>query len=228
MLTFHGGPGLPTSSTPTRLASFPPSAPRSVPATVTSPYHALLLKHLAQRIALSEEEQHYVCSRLSVRTVLPRQYLLQQHEVCRHENYVCQGAFRSFHVDERGVEHTLHFAWDDWWITDLASFLSQEPATRHIVALQKSVVLQLSYEQREELLRELPVFEQFWRLLHERACLAQDQRLLHSIALSGAERYAALLRTYPTIEQRIPQKYIASFLGITPVFLSQIRRNRAQ
>jgi len=195
--------------------------------TADSPFCALLLQHIEQRITLNEEEKQYFCSLLSLRTVLPRQFLLQQHEVCRYESYVCQGAFRSFYVDNQGAEHTLHFAWDDWWIADLTSFLNQVPATRNIVALQKSVVLQLAHGKREELLRELPVFEKFWRILNERACMAQDQRLLQGISLSGAERYEALLRTYPTIEQRIAQKHIASFLGITPVFLSQIRRGKA-
>lgn len=192
-----------------------------------SPFCALLLLHIEQRITLSEEEKQYFCSLLNLRTVLPRQFLLQQGEVCHHESYVCQGAFRSFYIDNQGAEHTLHFAWDDWWIADLTSFLNQAPATRNIVALQKSVVLQLEHSKRAELLREVPIFEKFWRLLNERACMAQDQRLLHGISLSGAERYEALLRTYPTIEQRIAQKHIASFLGITPVFLSQIRRGRA-
>ena len=191
-------------------------------------YFKTILQHFEQRISLDDIEKNYIRSLFSVRKLLPRQYLLAQGEICRFETYVCEGFFRSFHIDDNGNEHTLHFAREDWWISDLSSFLRLEPATRNIVALEQSVVLQIDLQKREELLGKIPKMERFWRILNEHASMAQDHRLLNNISKTGRERYEALLKTYPTIEQRLPQKHIASFLGMTPVFLSQIRRELAR
>lgn len=185
---------------------------------------ARIIRHLQQRISLTTDEQQYFCSLLKVQRLLPRQYLLQEGEVCRYESYVCQGMLRSFYVDDRGNDHTLHFAMEDWWITDLTSFVLQQPASRNIVALEPSFLLQIDRKSLETLFDRIPALERFWRLINERAVMAQDQRILDNIALSGAERYEALLSKYPTLDQRLPQKYIASYLGISPVFLSRIRK----
>jgi CRP-like cAMP-binding protein len=161
---------------------------------------------------------------LKVRTILPRQYLLQQGDICRYESFVCSGFLRSFFIDGQGKEHTLHFAMEDWWISDLRSFVNQEPATRNIIAVESTVVLQIDLQQRNDLISQVPAFERFWRILNEQAVIAADSRILNDISLQGYERYEALTLKYPGIEQRLPQKHIASFLGITPVFLSQIRK----
>lgn len=190
----------------------------------TNDCYQALLQHFEQRIDLNGEEKDHICSQFRLRELLPRQYLLAQGEICRYESYVCTGFLRSFHVDGQGNEHTLHFAQEDWWISDLYSFLRQEPASRNIIAIEKSVVLQIDIQQREALMQRVPKTERFWRILNERASMAQDQRILNNISMSGMERYQALLEKYPHIEQRLPQKHIASFLGITPVFLSQIRK----
>lgn len=188
----------------------------------------MVLQHLAARTQLSTAQQQYFCSLLQVRRILPRQYLLQQGDTCKYESFVCQGFLRSFYIDQAGNDHTLHFAREDWWVSDLASFVSREPATRNIIALEPSVLLQLDYARRNELLREIPAFERFWRILNESYAIAQDSRILENITLSGAERYAAMLEKYPGIEQRLPLKHIASYLGMTPVFLSQIRKNNVK
>lgn len=192
-----------------------------------SPYKALL-QHIERRVSLNEEERSHISSAFSIRELLARQYLLAQGEVCRYESYVCNGFLRSFHVDSQGNEHTLHFAKEDWWISDLNSLIRQIPATRNIIALEKTVVLQIDIAKREELLLHVPKMERFWRILNEHASMAQDERILNNISLSGVERYQALLKKYPHIEQRLPQKHIASFLGMTPVFLSQIRKEIAK
>ncbi|PWV55719.1 Crp/Fnr family transcriptional regulator [Chitinophaga sp. S165] len=189
-----------------------------------TPLHQLILKHVLKRISLSEEEQAHFCSLLSVRKLLPRQYLLQQGEVCKYESYVCSGFLRSFYVDDAGNDHTLHFAMEDWWIADSASFIPQVPSRINIVAQEASVVLQIDRAGLEQLFDDIPAFERFWRVLNQQALISQDQRILNAISMTGAERYEALIAKYPTLEQRLPQKHIASFLGITPVFLSQIRK----
>ncbi|WP_201747891.1 Crp/Fnr family transcriptional regulator [Chitinophaga vietnamensis] len=190
----------------------------------TSDYYNMILDHVSARITLTDDEKQRFCDALTIRHLLPRQYLLQRGDICRHEIFLCKGLLRSFYIDDRGDEHTLHFALEDWWITDLQSFIRQEPATRNIVAMEPVTVLQIDKQAREALLKDIPALERFWRILNENACAAQDERILNNIALTGAERYMQLLKKYPSIDQRMPLKHIASYLGITPVFLSQIRK----
>jgi CRP-like cAMP-binding protein len=187
----------------------------------------MIIDHVLRRIELTAAEQAHFVSLLKVRKLLPRQYLVQQGEVCRHESYVCKGFLRSFYVDQKGNDHTLHFAMEDWWITDSTSFHLQVPATRNIVALEASVLLQIEKDDLEQLYKDIPVFERFWRILEQKGGIAQDQRILNAISMTGAERYEALITKYSTLEQRMPQRHIASYLGITPVFLSQIRKQLA-
>jgi len=182
-----------------------------------------ILTHVARHIALTAGEQELFLSLLREKRLLRRQYLLQAGDVCRYESYVLEGWLRSFYVDDRGEEHTLHFAMRDWWITDLESFLQEMPAEVHIVALTPVTVLQLDKPSLERLYAEIPAFERFFRILHQNAYLAQNRRILNNISMNGEARYLDLLQRYPALVQSVPQKHIASYLGITPVFLSQIR-----
>ncbi|WP_257670837.1 Crp/Fnr family transcriptional regulator [Parapedobacter tibetensis] len=191
-------------------------------------YYDNLVRHIESRISLDSEEKDYICSFFRLRKLLSKQYLLAQGDICRYDHYVCEGFLRSFYVDGNGNEHTLHFALEDWWISDLNSFLKQQPASRNIITLDASVLLQIDLENREKLMENVPKMERFWRILNENSSMAQDQRLLDTISMPGKDRYLALLDRYPHIEQRLPQKHIASFLGITPVFLSQIRKGIAK
>lgn len=189
-----------------------------------TPLHQLIINHVLKRITLSPGEQEHFCSMLTMRKLLPRQYLLQQGEICKYESYVCSGFLRSFYIDDAGNDHTLHFAMEDWWISDSGSFIPQVPSRINIVAQETAVVLQIDRAGLEQLFRDIPAFERFWRILNQQALISQDQRILNAISMTGAQRYEALIAKYPTLEQRLPQKHIASFLGITPVFLSQIRK----
>lgn len=186
--------------------------------------YPVILNHILKRVSLTLEEQEHFCTFLTMRHLLPRQYLLQQGDICKYENFVCQGFLRAFYLDKQGQDHTLHFALEDWWITDSTSFLQQVPSVRNIVALEPSVLLQIEYSQMEQLYIDIPNLEKFWRIMHQNACMAQDERILNTISMTGAERYEALIQKYSTLEQRLPQKHIASYLGVTPVFLSQIRK----
>lgn len=204
---------------------------RSSPAMSTleiEQYESFIIAHVQKRVGLTPEEQRQFTSLLRLRKLLRRQFLVQAGEVCQYESFVVKGCLRSFYQDAKGNEHTLHFAIEDWWISDFGSFLTGTPAKRHIEALEPCILLQIDKSSLEQLYQQVPAFERFFRLLHQNACLAQDQRILDGISLTGAERYEAFLKKYPQLVQRIPQKYLASYLGITPVFLSQIRGRKSK
>ncbi|RYE56323.1 MAG: Crp/Fnr family transcriptional regulator [Sphingobacteriales bacterium] len=186
-----------------------------------------LLRHIDKRVVLSKDEQLLASQYFRIARLPAREYLLKQGSTCGYESFVSIGSLRSFYIDDRGGEHTLHFALEDWWISDFSSFLKQLPASRSIITLEESVLLQIERKKRDELISKLPKMERFWRILNEHSSMAQDDRLLSNISMTGKERYLALLQKYPDIQQRLPQKHIASYLGITPVFLSQIRKEIA-
>lgn len=186
--------------------------------------HAQILKHVTQFITLTADEADIFTGLLKPRRLLRRQFLLQAGDICRYESFVISGCLRSFYTDTEGIEHVLRFAVENWWISDFRSFLNGTPAQVDIEALEPVTVLQLDLPGLERLYREIPAFERFFRILHQNAYLAQDQRILDNISQTALERYQAFIARYPEIAARVPLKYLASYLGMTPVFMSQIRK----
>jgi CRP-like cAMP-binding protein len=184
----------------------------------------MLIDNVSKYVTLSEEDKDQLKNSFTIKSFLRKQFLLQQGDICKHENFVSKGSFRSFYVDKEGNEHTLHFAIEDYWITDLASLLDDTPSAVYIEALEKSEVLQIEKKNLDSLLSGNPIFERFFRILHQRAYIAQNNRILDSIGLEAKERYVKFAKKFPRLVERVPQKYIASYLGMTPVFLSQIQR----
>jgi CRP-like cAMP-binding protein len=186
-----------------------------------------LIDHVLRRVNLSIAEQTHFISLFTLRKVLPKQFLLQQGEICKYEFFVVKGFLRSFFIDQPGTEHTLNFAFEDWWISDTKSFVQSLPSEINIIAHEPTIVMQIEKQALDQLYLDFPIFDRFWRLLNQNFNVAQSERVLNAISLSGAERYHALIAKYPKIESRLAQKHIASYLGITPVFLSIIRRSQS-
>lgn len=188
----------------------------------------LLLQNIARHIQLEPEESRFFTSLLKVRHLKKKEFLLRAGEVCRYETFVLEGCLRNYFLDEKGDEHILQFSVEDWWTSDLYSLLTRTPATQFIDALEDSTVAMLEQDDLERLYRQVPKFERFFRIMLQNAFIAQQQRILQSIGSTGEERYLAFRKKYPTLEQRLPQHQIASFLGITPEFLSKIRGKLAK
>lgn len=188
----------------------------------------LLLQNIARHIQLEPEESRFFISLLKVRHLKKKEFLLRAGEVCRYETFVLEGCLRNYFLDEKGDEHILQFSVEDWWTSDLYSLLTRTPATQFIDALEDSTVAMLEQDDLERLYRQVPKFERFFRIMLQNAFIAQQQRILQSIGSTGEERYLAFRKKYPTLEQRLPQHQIASFLGITPEFLSKIRGKLAK
>ena len=183
-----------------------------------------LLDYIAHHVLLSEEEQSLLCSKLHVRKYLKGQYVLQQGDVCRYENFVISGCLRTFIVDNEGREHIVMFAIEDWWVGDLGSFTTQTPANYNIQCIENSVLLQVSYDDLEFLYKKIPKLERFFRIIIQRAFISSEKRTLNNFKQGARENYLLFRKQYPLIEQRIPQYMIASYLGITKEFLSKIRQ----
>ena len=185
---------------------------------------SLLKKHINKRVLLTEEEFN-ICTKFFISKKLKKhQFLLNEGDVCRYIGFVNSGCLREYKIDNKGVEHILQFAIEDWWVTDLNSFLTGLPANYNIDALQDSEVLLLEKPAREELLKNCPKMERFFRLLIEANHIATQQRIADSLSASAEERYLKFIKTYPKLFEQVPQNQIASYLGITPQSLSRIRK----
>ena len=188
---------------------------------------APLLAHINRHVPLTEADETAVAGWLRPKSVKRKDWLLRAGEVCTQENFILKGCFRMFVTDQNGFDHVMFFCVENWWASDLSSFLTQTPATMSIQALEDSELLQLSKPGFDALNAETPCFEHYFRILFQNAFVAQQRRVVQNLTLLAAQRYEAFQTTWPLLDQRVPQKDIASYLGITPEFLSLIRRKSA-
>lgn len=183
----------------------------------------LLLANIAKHISLNDKEKQLFLSYLSTKKIRKRQYLVQEGEQSKYSAFVLSGCLRSYFIDANGFEHILQFAIEDWWIADMMSITTQKPGNLAIDALEDSEVLLLSRENQLKLFDECPKFERYFRIITENGMVSFQRRVLENISLPAAERYKNFAKRYPVMVQRLPQTQIASYLGITPEFLSKIR-----
>jgi CRP-like cAMP-binding protein len=186
-----------------------------------------ILKSISKHIQLTEEETEYFTSLLTVKKLRKRQYLLQEGDVMRHETFVVKGCLRTYETDAKGQEHVIHFSAEDWWVGDMYSFLTGTPSRFNIDCLEDTELIQFTKEHLEELYVKVPKFERYFRLLVQNAYIAAQNRIMSIMTKPALERYHEFLQKYPTIEQRVPNHQIASFLGITPESLSRLRKQYA-
>lgn len=184
----------------------------------------LLLESLKKHIDLSEKDTDLLLSLVRERRVKKGQFLVHEGAVSRCTNFVTEGSVRTYFVDLNGQEHIVQFAIEGWWISDLNSFVMQSPATFNVQAIEDSVVLELSFENLEVLYEKVPKMERYFRVLTQRAFVAFQQRVVQNISMTAEDRYLAFQEKYPKIELRIPQKLVASYLGISAEFLSKIKK----
>ena len=190
--------------------------------------HALVLKNIAKHITLDKEEIAHFTSLLKQKRLDKKDLVLKEQQTCKDINFVQSGTLRAFYIDKMGKESTIMFAITDWWITDMCCFINQQPAMLNIEAVEDSVVWQLQKTDLDRLYLEVPKFERFFRIIMQNAYIREQLRVIQNLSLSAEERYDNFLAKYPRIAQQVTQKQIASYLGITPEFLSMIRRSKTK
>lgn len=187
-----------------------------------------IIKNISQHIQLDDREVDYFLSLLQPRTIKRKEYLLRPNEVCKYESFITKGCLRTYTIDNTGLEHIVMFAVEEWWTGDFYSFLTQTPGNFIIDALEDTELLQISKDDLEKLYECVPKFERFFRLILQNAFVAQQQRINQNLSFTAEERYLHFIEKYPQLEQRLSQKQVAAYLGITPEFLSMIRRKLAR
>lgn len=183
----------------------------------------LILKNITRHINLSEKQQEVFLSMLEKKKIKKKQYFLQEGEVCKSSAFVLSGCLRSYFSDNNGFEHILQFAIEDWWMADMMSYTTQKPGNLYIDALEETEVLLLSRDNQLQLFDACPSFERYFRIITENGLVSHQRRVLENLSLPAMERYKNFAKRYPAFIQRLPQTQIASYLGITPEFLSKLR-----
>ncbi len=184
----------------------------------------LLRSNISARINITDEEWKAVLSVMKPRSLKKREVLLKAGEVCEYNSFIVKGCLRTFFTDEKGHDHIFQLGFEDWWSSDLMSFVTGEPANYSIDALEETEILQMHRDDYEKLLTEFPRFEKFFRLLMQAAYVAAQKRMVESMSYSAEHRYLELVKKFSFMEMRVAQHHIASYLGITPEALSRIKR----
>ena len=186
--------------------------------------YEVFVKALREKVDFTDEDIAVIQTFLQPKKLRKRQYLLQEGDICKSIVFVEKGALRSYVIDEKGNENIIQFALEGWTISDLYSFLTAEPATYTIDALEDAELVLIGKAAHEELLRTVPRYETYIRLQMTNAYIALQRRISSVISQSIEERYTGFVKLYPNIAQRVPQHMIASYMGLTPETLSRVRK----
>ncbi len=182
-----------------------------------------ILDNISKIVNLTSEEEQIILSKLETKLYKAKTIILREGDVCKYSYFVNSGLLRSFNINDHIVEHVLSFACEGWWIGDMYSLLSQKPGNLFIEVLEDSEVVLLSKENQEVLYQEIPKLERFFRILTENSLVAHQERLIDNLSLSAEERYEKFCKKYPTLIHKVPQKQIASYIGVTPEFFSKMK-----
>lgn len=184
--------------------------------------------YLTAKLTLTEEELDLIRSLSIVKKLRKKQYLLQEGDVWTYNAFVTQGCLRTYSVDERGVEHVLSFAIENWWAGDRESLMSGESSRFNIDAVEDTEVVLIRKTDFELICRQIPVFNDMVNMILQKSFIASQNRIHSSISFTSEEKYLDFIEKYSGFALRIPQSMIASYLGITPETLSRIRNQSSK
>ncbi|MDN5214772.1 Crp/Fnr family transcriptional regulator [Fulvivirgaceae bacterium BMA12] len=184
------------------------------------------IRHYFNRyVPFEEKEVDHFYSHLVSKSFKKHAYLLRPGQVCTSKIFIAKGLTRSFYIDDKGNEKILQFGIENWWISDTESFIKRIPSKQFIQALEDTTILMITREKLEELYVAIPKLERLFRIITEHTLMAIQRKYEFYMKMSSKERYESLIKGIPDITQRVPQYMIASYLEITPEYLSALRKN---
>jgi CRP-like cAMP-binding protein len=184
--------------------------------------------YLDSKISLTEEQHEWIYSKSVVKKLRKRQYLLQEGDIWKNHAFVTMGLVRTYSVDEKGLEHVIAFAMENWWTGDRESLLSGQPSRFNIDAIEDSEIVLIEKHKFETICSEIPAFNDMVNCIIDRSFVASQKRIHDAISTPVEEKYANFIQRYPSFAARVPQNMIASYLGITRETLSRIRHKAAK
>jgi CRP-like cAMP-binding protein len=184
----------------------------------------LLLNNIRKHISLTTEETIFFTSLLQPKSLAKGDFLLREGTICKYDSFVVKGCLKTYYLHENGTEQIIDFLIEEWWANDLYSLFTQTASKSNIKAIEDTQLLQVSAVDLEILYQKIPKFERFFRLLFQKAYIAQREQINAGLSVSAEERYQLFVQKKPYAESRFTQKDIAAYLGITPQFLSVLKK----
>jgi CRP/FNR family transcriptional regulator, anaerobic regulatory protein len=184
---------------------------------------SLILQNIAKHVTLTPEEQELFLSKTETHFYKSKTVVLNAGEISNCTYFVNSGILRSFNINDNIIEHVLHFACEGWWIGDMYSYITEKPSSLFIEVLEDAEVVILTKENHQQLYRDIPKLERFFRILAENSLVSHQERLMDNLSLSAEERFEKMCKKYPNLIQRVPQKHLASYIGVTPEFFSKMK-----
>ena len=182
-----------------------------------------ILQNIAKHVSLTNEEEILFLSKIETKQYKAKTILLSSGEIADSTYFVNSGILRSFNVNDNIIEHVLHFACEGWWIGDMYSYISEKPGNLFIEVLEDAELVIISKENHQILYKEIPKLERFFRILAENSLVAHQERLMDNLSLSAEERFEKMCKKYPSLIQKVAQKHLASYIGVTPEFFSKMK-----
>jgi len=180
--------------------------------------------HIRRYVELTESDVEIVESYFKPFELKRREHLVTEGQICTFNFFVEKGCIRMYYINEKLVEQTTQFALETWWLSDYFSFAKQLPSQYFIQAVEKSTVLAIDYMLQDKLFNEVPQMERYFRIMMQRALAASQLRTKLMYQYTKEEMYRHFNTSFPQFFQRVPQYMIASYLGLTPEYLSELRK----
>ena len=184
-----------------------------------------LRHYLADRAAFTDDEFAFMRTLFIPKTLHPGEFLQRAGQVATHAAFVAIGCLRSYVIDDKGKEHVVMFAPENWWYADIDSLGSGTPSQYFVDAIEESELLLIDPPSHQRIVNTAPSYAASQRTGLQRHAAAKDRRIVSALSTAAEERHLTFMKTYPGIAQRVPQWMIASYLGLTPETLSRIRKN---
>jgi CRP-like cAMP-binding protein len=176
-----------------------------------------------QTVPVSDTELELIDKYFEEKTLNKKEFLLQDNRVCNFIGFVAVGCIRHFHVKD-GIEKTCDISFENAWVTDFQSFTSETMGKMNLQAMETTTVYLINKQNLLKLYQDCPTYERFGRLMAEQVAQRATEIAMSLSADKPEERFQNLVKKQPDLFQRVPQKYIASFLGVSPESLSRIRK----
>ena len=183
-----------------------------------------LIKHIRRFIKFDDADALILMKYIQLHDLKRKEYLLMEGQICRSYYFVEKGCLRMFFINDKTTEQITQFALDGWWISDYFSFMDEKPSAYYIQSIEKSKILAIDKHLLEDLLNELPMLERYFRIVMERALAASQLRAKYLYEMTKEEFYIHFTKSFPEFVQRVPQYMIASYLGLTPEYVSELRK----
>lgn len=181
-------------------------------------------RYFSRYVDFSDTEIDEIYSKLIPKIVQKKDYILREGQVCKSNYFIITGLVRSFYIDNKGNEKITLFALENWWVTNMESFINKTPSLSSIQALEKTQLLLIDKGELEKLYISIPKLERLFRIITENMLIAIQRKNDIYLQMKSKDRYNHLIKHFPNFIQRVPQYMIASYLEITPEYLSELRR----